>query len=363
LTSSVTLAITTTSLPTGQVGTAYSTTLAATGGKAPYKWVLTSGALPAGLTLNPSTGAITGTPTETASATILTVTVTDSSIPAQSKSVSLSLTVSSSAPPALAISTTSLPSGQVGTAYAATLAATGGTTPYTWSLTSGTLPAGLALNASTGAITGTPTAAANAIALTFTVTDSENPAQSKSVSLSLTISSSAPAPLAITTTSLPNGQDGNAYSATLAATGGTTPYNWSVSSGTLPAGLSLNAATGAITGTPSATASATPLTFTVSDSGLPVQTKSINLALTIYSSNGLSVSVSPQNAGLTVTQTLSLTPTTTDSAGVNWSVSGSGCSGAACGTLLGHQPYGSRRHLHRAEYGRGLHHHSQQRDE
>jgi hypothetical protein len=221
----------------------------------------------------------------------------------------------------------------VGTAYAATLAATGGTTPYTWSLTSGTLPAGLALNASTGAITGTPTAAANAIALTFTVTDSENPAQSKSVSLSLTISSSAPAPLAITTTSLPNGQDGNAYSATLAATGGTTPYNWSVSSGTLPAGLSLNAATGAITGTPSATASATPLTFTVSDSGLPVQTKSINLALTIYSSNGLSVSVSPQNAGVTVTQTLSLTPTTTDSAGVNWSVSGSGCSGAACGTL------------------------------
>jgi hypothetical protein len=57
------------------------------------------------------------------------------------------------------------------------------------------------------------------------------------------------------------------------------------------------------------------------------------LALTIYSSNGLSVSVSPQNAGLTVTQTLSLTPTTADSAGVNWSVSGSGCSGAACGTL------------------------------
>ncbi|MGA8672643.1 MAG: putative Ig domain-containing protein [Terracidiphilus sp.] len=333
LTSSVTLAITTTSLPTGQVGTVYSTTLAATGGKAPYKWVLTSGALPAGLTLNPSTGAITGTPTETASATVLTVTVTDSSIPAQSKSVSLSLTVSSSAPPALAISTTSLPSGQVGTAYAATLAATGGTTPYTWSLTSGTLPAGLALNASTGAITGTPTAAANAIALTFTVTDSENPAQSKSVSLSLTISSSAPAPLAITTTSLPNGQDGNAYSATLAATGGTTPYNWSVSSGTLPAGLSLNAATGAITGTPTATTSATPLTFIVSDSSLPVQTKSINLALTIYLSNGLSVSVSPQNAGLTVTQTLSLTPTTTDSAGVNWSVTGSGCSGAACGTL------------------------------
>jgi len=162
-------------LPTGQVGTAYSTTLAATGGKAPYKRVLTSGALPAGLTLNPSTGAITGTPTETASATILTVTVTDSSIPAQSKSVSLSLTISSSAPAPLAITTTSLPNGQDGNAYSATLAATGGTTPYNWSVSSGTLPAGLSLNAATGAITGTPTATAGATPLTFTDSDSSLP--------------------------------------------------------------------------------------------------------------------------------------------------------------------------------------------
>ncbi|MGA8730703.1 MAG: Ig domain-containing protein, partial [Terracidiphilus sp.] len=70
----------------------------------------------------------------------------------------------------LSITTTSLPSGQVGTAYSATLAATGGTSPYAWSLTSGTLPAGLTLNAATGAISGTPTAAANATALTFMVT-------------------------------------------------------------------------------------------------------------------------------------------------------------------------------------------------
>ena len=91
------------------------------------------------------------------------------------------------APTTLSIATTTLPSGQVGTAYSATLAASGGTSPYTWSLTSGTLPAGLTLNAATGAITGTPTATANATALTFTVTDSSSPTQSKSVSLTLTI--------------------------------------------------------------------------------------------------------------------------------------------------------------------------------
>jgi hypothetical protein len=331
-TSSDTLAITTTSLPNGQVGMAYSTTLAATSGKTPYSWSLTSGTLPAGLALNTSTGAITGTPTATASATPLTFTVTDSSSPVQSKSANLSLTIAATAPAGLAITTTSLPNGQVGVAYTATLAATGGTTPYTWTLTSGTLPTGLTLSGS-GAITGTPTATENNIPLSFTVTDSSSPAQNKSVSLTLYISSSGANTLAITTSTLPNGQEGNAYNSTLVATGGTAPYTWSVSSGTLPAGLALNTATGAITGTPTATTSATPLTLTVSDSSLPVQTKSVNLALTIYSSSGISVSVSPQNAGVTVTQTLSLTPTTTDSTGVNWSVSGSGCSGAACGTI------------------------------
>ncbi len=88
---------------------------------------------------------------------------------------------------ALSIATTTLPSGQVGTAYSATLAASGGTTPYSWSLTSGTLPAGLTLNAATGAITGTPTATANGISLTFKVTDSSSPRKTKSATLTLTI--------------------------------------------------------------------------------------------------------------------------------------------------------------------------------
>ena len=267
--------ISTSSLPTGQLGTAYNTSLTATGGVLPYTWSLTSGTLPAGLTLNAPTGAITGTPSAAVASTPLTFMVTDSSKPAVTQSAALTLTISTAS---LVISTSSLPGGQTGAAYSATLAATGGVSPYTWSLTSGTLPAGLTLNASTGAITGTPSAAVASTPLTFKVTDSSSPALTQTANLTLTISSAS---LAISTSSLPNGQTGVAYSATLAASGGASPYTWSITSGTLPAGLTLNASTGAITGTPSAAVASTPLTFKVIDSSSPALTQTANLTLTI----------------------------------------------------------------------------------
>jgi hypothetical protein len=313
---SSTLTITTTSLPNGQVGVAYSTTLIATGGTKPYTWSLTSGTLPAGLSLNTATGAITGTPTAAVSGAALAFQVSDSSNPAQNATVTLTLTIASST---LTITTTSLPNGQVGVAYSKTLTATGGTKPYTWSLTSGTLPAGLSLNAATGAITGTPTAAVSSAPLTFTVTDSSSPAQSAAASMTLTIAAS---PLTITTTSLPNGQVGVAYSTTLTATGGTKPYTWSLTSGTLPAGLSLNASTGAIAGTPTAAVSSAPLTFMVTDSSTPSQSSTASLTLTV-GANG-TMAISPRAAGLTVNQTLSVSATTNDPAGVTWTLTPGG---------------------------------------
>jgi len=194
-------------------------------------------------------------------------------------------------PSQIKISTSSLPSGQIGTAYSATLTATGGVSPYTWSLASGSLPAGLTLNASTGAITGTPSASVASTPLTFKVADSSSPALTQSASLTLTVS---PAALVISTSSLPSGQTGVAYNATLTATGGVPPYTWSLTTGSLPAGLTLNASTGAITGTPSASVASTPLAFKVADSSSPALTQTANLTLTISATPTVaSVTVNP----------------------------------------------------------------------
>lgn len=143
---------------------------------------------------------------------------------------------------------------------------------------------------------------------------------------------SNPPPLTIATTSLLNGKVGAVYSASLTANGGTLPYSWSLTQGTLPAGLSLNQASGTITGTPTATANASALTFMVKDSSNPVLTKNVNLTLTVSPST-ITLSVSPTLVGITTTQTLTVTATTNDFSGVNWSASGTGCTGAACGTF------------------------------
>jgi len=146
------------------------------------------------------------------------------------------------------ITTTSLSNGTVGVAYSATLGATGGVSPYAWSVVSGSLPAGLTLNSQTGAISGTPTSAGTS---TFTaqVADSQSPADSAAKTFSVTINAAPVSPLNITTTSLPDARRSKSYSQTLQATGGVQPYAWSLAQGSnLPPGLSLNASTGVISG-------------------------------------------------------------------------------------------------------------------
>lgn len=160
---------TTSPLPAGSTGTAYSETLAATGGSPPYTWSVTAGALPTGLTLS-SGGVISGTPTASGSFSI-TVQVQDSA--GGIASTSLSLTVSSVST-ALSIATASpLLSGYVGGTYSMTLAAAGGTPPYAWSVTSGALPAGLTLS-SGGTISGQPSAAGGPVSVTIKVVDSNS---------------------------------------------------------------------------------------------------------------------------------------------------------------------------------------------
>ena len=117
---------------------------------------------------------------------------------------------------------------------------------------------------------------------------------------------------------------GNAYSAMLAASGGTSPYKWSLTGGTLPAGLALDAATGAIAGTPSSPVNQVALTFEVTDSSSSAQTASATLALTVTAGTAVTIAISPRQAALTVGQALNLTATTSDSTGVTWSVTPAG---------------------------------------
>ncbi len=168
-------------------------------------------------------------------------------------------------PPALAVSTSSLSQGRVSSAYSATLQASGGTAPYGWLLTGGQLPSGLGLT-SAGQISGTPTATGQ-YNFTAQVSDSSSPVQTASAKLSITIAAIA---LTIGAAALPTGSLNTAYNGTLSASGGTTPYTWSVASGSLPAGLSLSSS-GQISGTPTA-AGIYPFDVRASDSSSPAQT-------------------------------------------------------------------------------------------
>lgn len=259
------LSISTSTLPNGAVGVFYNQTVAASGGTGAITWSWTSSTVPPGLQLG-SSGAsttVSGTPTQAGPFTF-TVTATDSSSPAQTAKETYTVTI---APP-LSISTTSLPNGAVGAAYSQSLVATGGTGTLTWKLSTGTLPNPLALSSS-GTISGNPNYPGIS-SFTVMVTDAGTPPQTKTQALSLTIDGAAGGPLSISTTSLPAGTVGVSYTGSITVKGGTPPFTYSVapSIGGLPAGLSLNTATGEISGTPTVTG-VSNFTVSVTDDSLP----------------------------------------------------------------------------------------------
>jgi hypothetical protein len=137
------------------VNSAYTTSILSSGGVPPFTWSITSGKLPPGLTLNTTSGQISGTPTA-AGVFSFTPQVTDSAIPFQTATTTAPLSITVVAPPPLLITPSVLPGGTVATPYSSSVQATGGVLPYTWSVVSGQLPAGLKLNPATGEITGTP---------------------------------------------------------------------------------------------------------------------------------------------------------------------------------------------------------------
>jgi uncharacterized delta-60 repeat protein len=176
----------------------------------------------------------------------------------------------------LIIATAALPDGKVNDPYSGMLEAAGGTPPYYWTLNAGEIPAGLTLDSGTGVISGTPTID-NTFNFIIQVQDSGG--QIDTQRYSIYVYSGTPSPLSIVTTSLPSGVQGVFYGATLVATGGVYPRVWSLDSGSLPPGLSLDSG-GVISGIPSATGTSN-FTVRVTDNGIPTATATKNLSISI----------------------------------------------------------------------------------
>src|SRR5262249_39427973 len=138
-------------------------------------------------------------------------------------------------PPKLLITTTTLPNGTVGTFYNNSLQATGGRTPYHWSVTSGSLPLGLGITDS-GVISGAPTTQGISTFIAQVV-DAQSPSDNDIQQLSITIQNPTIPPVNIVTTSLPSAKRNRSYGQTIQASGGVSPYTWSVVAGSLPPGL------------------------------------------------------------------------------------------------------------------------------
>jgi uncharacterized delta-60 repeat protein len=233
-------------LTAAPVSVAYNQSFSVTGGTAPYTFAVSSGALPAGLTLT-AAGVLSGTPT-TPGTTNFTVRATDANSCQTTRDYIFTVSC-----PAITLNPSVLPSGTVGAVYNQALTATGGTGSYTFTVSTGTLPAGLTLSG-TGELSGTPTAAGSN---TFTVRATSGTC-SGTQSYTLTVGSAGCPAVVFTPATLPNATVGTAYSQIVAAAGGSLTFTLALTTGsTLPAGLNFNAATSEISGTPTAAGAST----------------------------------------------------------------------------------------------------------
>ncbi|WP_353227163.1 putative Ig domain-containing protein [Pseudomonas qingdaonensis] len=235
---SPTISIAPASLPGGTAGIAYSTTsLAASGGNAPYAFSLASGALPSGLTLA-SNGTLSGTPTSSGNFSF-TARATDAFSYTGTRSYTLTIVAGS-----MAITPATLPAPIYSSSYNQQLTVSGGVAPYTFSINGGSLPTGIALS-STGTLTGSPSSPGT---YTFSVTAVDSSSNLTSVSQSYTLTIATPF-IDITPITLPAATVGTGYSTSISASGGVAPFDYGIAFGALPAGMSLTS-TGTLSGTP-----------------------------------------------------------------------------------------------------------------
>jgi hypothetical protein len=261
----------------GTAGTPYTaTTFTASGGTAPYTWVLSGNS--DGLTMT-SAGVLSGTP-QTDGSFSLVVQVTDSTGATATQTFSLTVNKAS-----LIITASSFPPGTVGVQYTQSTPAavvSSGTPPYTWSLVSGSVP-GLSFVPASVSFSGTPTQPGN-FNITLQVTDSTGLTATKAFTVTIN-----PAGLTITTPlQLPSATLNVPYSEQMAASGGTPPYTWAANG--LPKGLTINTSTGLISGTPTAAGNFPIIVITVIDSSLKPVQNNFSLAVNLPPVPSMSVS-------------------------------------------------------------------------
>ena len=300
---SATTAVATKAIEVG-VAVAAFTPVTAAGGIAPITYAIAP-SLPAGLSFNTSTGAITGTLTAPSGTSTFVITATDSTTPTpESSSSSFTLTGN----PALSAlgSTTpvSLTAGVPATPFTP-VTVSNGVAPVTYSV-SPALPAGLTLNPATGQITGTPISAVASGTYTITATDAAGGTSHADFTLEV-----APGPLTANTSVASTSATQNSAITPftpVTVAGGTAPFTYSVSPA-LPAGLTLDPATGRISGTPTEVLAITTFTLTATDSGSPAQSVSSTFTLGVVAAP---VAPTPAPAAVVVrvpTQVINSTPT------------------------------------------------------
>jgi len=253
-------------LPSGSVNQSYNAVLAVGGGSSPYQFSVKSGTVPPGVSLNPATGTLSGTPTAAGNFSF-EVMVTDSPRPDQGTRTFV-VPVSSGGSGGITVSVSPASATLVSNQQQQFTATVSGTsnTAVTWSATTGSVNA--------NGLYAAPTVQAQINAV---VTATSKADSSKSAGAAVTVAPPSSQALQITTGNLPQGQQGDTYSEVFAATGGNSPYSWSISSGTAPAGISMSA-NGDFGGMPTATGT---FNFTVTVTDAAGKTANGNFSVTV----------------------------------------------------------------------------------
>ena len=252
-------------------------------GSMPYYYFISSGVLPDRVTLNPTTGQISGTPTQVYTTSSVTISVRDAGGIVASTTSTISFTI--------ILSLVAVPSGtstvfgyqnSAITSFGVFSSVSGGTAPYTYYISSGTLPTGINFNTSTGLLSGTPTATQSSSNVTFNVKDSTNLVASTTVTIGFIVNTAVTASAGATSSvSVTQNTAITSFNPFSSVSGGYTPYTYYVSSGTLPSGITLDANTGTVSGTPPIIQSLSNVVFSVKDANNLTASTTVTVGFTV----------------------------------------------------------------------------------